>query len=179
MPKTTDNKVKILQAAARVADQHGATHLTLERVAETAQLSKGGLLYHYPNKRALLQGMLAYLLEQTESRIEHHSRGQVGAQQSITSAMIRAESEQDQTERAMAQALLTAAAEDPELLDPARARMQHWFCEVGKENPDGLILLLATEGLRFLSMLDLLPTRQFSHERLYQLLLSASEGTTA
>lgn len=179
MPAITDNKVKILHAAARVADQHGATHLTLERVAETAQLSKGGLLYHYPNKRALLEGMLAYLLAQTESRIERHRGGPAQQRQSVARAMILAESEQDQTERAMAQALLTAAAEDPQLLAPARERVQQWFCEVHREDPNGLILVLATEGLRFLSMLNLLPTAQFSRAQLYELLLSASEGTTA
>jgi AcrR family transcriptional regulator len=40
-----------------VADQ-GASSLTLDAVAQAAGVSKGGLLYHYPNKDALLAAMI-------------------------------------------------------------------------------------------------------------------------
>ena len=63
MTPSISSKQRILQAAASVVDESGAAHLTLEAVAEAAGLSKGGLLYHFPNKRALLSGMLEYLLD--------------------------------------------------------------------------------------------------------------------
>jgi AcrR family transcriptional regulator len=52
----------ILAAARQVISSHGVPRLTLEAVAAQAGISKGGLLYHFPTKDAMLQGML----------LEHH-----------------------------------------------------------------------------------------------------------
>ena len=51
--KSHDN---ILDAAQRVAGREGAGNLTLDKVACECGLSKGGLLYNFPNKEALLAG---------------------------------------------------------------------------------------------------------------------------
>ena len=44
---------KILEAAAKLADDTGPGSLSLEAVAKEAGISKGGLLYHFPSKAAL------------------------------------------------------------------------------------------------------------------------------
>ena len=43
---------RILEAAERVVAEVGAARLTLDVVAQAAGVSKGGLLYHFPSKRA-------------------------------------------------------------------------------------------------------------------------------
>ena len=48
----------ILQAAGRQVMSEGASGLTLEAVAKNAGISKGGLLYHFPSKEALILGMI-------------------------------------------------------------------------------------------------------------------------
>ncbi|MCX5496899.1 helix-turn-helix domain containing protein, partial [Kaistia dalseonensis] len=48
----------MLEAAALVAQDIGPGHLSLEAVAERAGISKGGLLYHFPTKQALLSGLV-------------------------------------------------------------------------------------------------------------------------
>src|ERR1700748_1993101 len=48
----------LLDAAERVAVRQGAAHLTLEAVAKEAKVGKGGLIYHFPSKKALFQAML-------------------------------------------------------------------------------------------------------------------------
>lgn len=48
----------ILAAARLVISLHGVPKLTLEAVAAQAGISKGGLLYHFPTKEAMLQGLL-------------------------------------------------------------------------------------------------------------------------
>ncbi len=118
--------------------------------------------------------MLDYLMQQTDARIDKHSTLLAGQPRALAQAMILAESEQDQNERAMAQALLTAAAEDPELLAPAREKLALWFEQLENDDPSGLILVLAVEGLRFLTMLNLLPTGANQATGLYQLLLDAA-----
>lgn len=170
----SQSKIKILLAAAQVTDRAGAAHLTLERVATVAQLSKGGLLYHYPNKRALLEGMLLYLLEQTEERLAHHRRTlRESARRPIAESLVLTASEQSTTERTLSQVLLAAAAEDPELLEPARTVIQRWLHEVREEDSAGLLLVLALEGLRFLTLLNLLPDPEADSAELYALLHQA------
>lgn len=176
MDAPSATKVKILLAAAEVTTTCGAAHLTLDRVAEEAAVSKGGLLYHYPNKRALLAGMLEYLLGLVRERLaEHEQQGAANHPRPVARSLILAESEQAQAERAMAQALLAAAAEDPQLLDPARVLVRQLFDAAGAEGDFSLLLLLATEGLRFLDVLDLLPDPQRDRPRLLRALLAAAE----
>ncbi|GAC1627371.1 MAG: hypothetical protein NVS4B11_24620 [Ktedonobacteraceae bacterium] len=38
--------------------QLGVKRLTIEQVAKAAGMSRGGLLYHFASKEALIQGML-------------------------------------------------------------------------------------------------------------------------
>jgi AcrR family transcriptional regulator len=47
-------------AALRVALDKGFGHVTLTSVAERAGVSKGGLLYHFPTKRKLIEAMLRH-----------------------------------------------------------------------------------------------------------------------
>ena len=68
--KSEVTRARIRVAAAKVIERDGAGHLTLEKVAAQADLSKGGLLYHYPSKDALLQGLLDHLLENRAGLID-------------------------------------------------------------------------------------------------------------
>ena len=42
--------------------------MTLDAVAQRAEVSKGGLLYHFPSKEALLQAMLARLCDRFDEK---------------------------------------------------------------------------------------------------------------
>jgi len=48
----------ILQAAGRLVATEGVSALTLDAVAKSAGISKGGLLYHFPSKEALMLAMI-------------------------------------------------------------------------------------------------------------------------
>ena len=83
----------------------------------------------------------------------------------------------------MSLAILAAAAEDPDLLGPARELISGWFESIGNESgADGVgdqigaVLLLATEGLRFLGMLNLLPMGSAERLRLSRRMLSIAEA---
>lgn len=49
---------RILEAGYAVAGQSGVAAVTLDAVANRAGVSKGGLLYHFPSKEALVAGMV-------------------------------------------------------------------------------------------------------------------------
>ncbi|NTW01817.1 MAG: TetR/AcrR family transcriptional regulator, partial [Oscillochloris sp.] len=61
----------ILAAACRVVRAEGGSRLTLEAVAREAGVSKGGLLYHFPNKEALIGGLIDQICTDFDAAIEH------------------------------------------------------------------------------------------------------------
>jgi AcrR family transcriptional regulator len=63
-------RVRVLQAAYRVAERHGVCALTLDAVAVEAGVSKGGLLYHFPSKEALVEAMVDDLCEQFTAAVD-------------------------------------------------------------------------------------------------------------
>jgi len=175
MSSGVDQKARILEAAARIVGQAGAAHLTMDAVAAESGLSKGGVLYHFPSKRSLLEGMLQKVLDDVSARTGVYRESSEDEPAAVLRARIRADSEQSPAERAMSLALLAAAAEDPELLAPARQFVGDVFAEIRSAPGDAefaLVLLLATEGLRFLDMLDLLPLSAAERQRLHGRLLS-------
>ena len=57
----TDAPSRILDAAETLIIARGVTALTLEAAAREAGVSKGGLLYHFASKEALLEALLGRL----------------------------------------------------------------------------------------------------------------------
>ncbi|QPC43774.1 TetR/AcrR family transcriptional regulator [Kaustia mangrovi] len=154
------SRLQILDAAETVVFEVGANHLTLEAVADRAGISKGGLLYHFPTKEALLQAMLRRFIE------EHHARrNELCARLPCTPdaqfrALIATKLEKDIGDDCqMAQSMLAASAESPQLLDPVREAHD---CENAilrqARDPDlARLLWLATEGLMVTEMLAMNP----------------------
>ncbi len=66
---------RILDAALTVIGQAGACRMTLEAVAAEADVSKGGLLYHFPDKESLLRGVLDRHLDRRKQWMEQHKTG--------------------------------------------------------------------------------------------------------
>ncbi|TCP54108.1 TetR family transcriptional regulator [Tamaricihabitans halophyticus] len=64
-PRATARE-QILNAYEEMLVESGPTAVTLEAVAKRAGVSKGGLLYHFGSKDALLQGLLDRLSEVNE-----------------------------------------------------------------------------------------------------------------
>ncbi|MEM6709192.1 MAG: TetR/AcrR family transcriptional regulator [Pseudomonadota bacterium] len=149
--RSTNQRPKILAAAFAVVASAGSAHLTLDAVARKAEVSKGGVLYHFPNKRALLDGMLASLIERY---------GPAADGSRALAAHIERERAPEPEVSAASLAILAAAAEDPSLLDPAREVYRSLVSSARRQSDDpelAAVLILAVEGLRFLRMLDLWP----------------------
>jgi AcrR family transcriptional regulator len=172
---TATAKMNILHAAAMVVQNRGAAHLTVDAVAEEAKLSKGGVLYHYPNKRAMIEGMLQYLLENLRLRKDKYQEEHLGEPNLTIRSLIFAAQERDPSESAMELAILAAAAEDPSLLQPAQEHIREWFRQVQLEGPVGVVVLLANEGLRFLEMLDLLSLSTDDRSEIFNQLIKMTE----
>lgn len=146
-------KEAILDAAGRVMLARGAANLTLDAVAAEAGLSKGGLLYHYASKEALLEAMVDRLIQVTEQRIDRHRRTDA-APGAWTRGYLRAclvddQPATDPTGR-LAIALLAAGATDPERIARLRARQDAWRRHLADDDIDPVLaqlVRLAADGL--------------------------------
>ena len=63
---------RICQAAIRTVSHHGLLAMTLDNVAQEAGVSKGGVMYHFPTKEALVTATLTYYGELAEQMLMTH-----------------------------------------------------------------------------------------------------------
>src|SRR5580704_395934 len=68
-------KGRIVDAAEEVVLRDGVARLTLEAAAAEAGLSKGGVLYHFPTRDALVAGMVGKIIEEFDRDIEANMEG--------------------------------------------------------------------------------------------------------
>ncbi|NED98339.1 TetR/AcrR family transcriptional regulator [Phytoactinopolyspora alkaliphila] len=61
---------RILDALQRILMQEGLHAVTLESVADHAGVSKGGLLYHFPTKEAMLDSFVQRMCEAAEHEFQ-------------------------------------------------------------------------------------------------------------
>jgi len=157
--KSEQTRARIRVAAAKVIERDGAGHLTLEKVAAEAGVSKGGLLYHYPSKDALLQGLLDHLLENRAGLVDDLGSADEVSNAVLLNNLIDADFDLPKDERIMAQGLIAASAENPELIAPAQHHVEAVFAQLGKAKTTAMsarTIFLASQGLQFLELLGLL-----------------------
>lgn len=68
--KAADTREVIFVAASKILINEGLSSLTLAKVAQEAGLSKGGLLYHFPNKVSLIDAIFEYHNAIFEERLD-------------------------------------------------------------------------------------------------------------
>lgn len=146
---------RILEAARAIAAREGAGKITIEAVAKEAGLSKGGVLYNFPTKKALLSGLLDQMLKAHRELLakvpeRHPARTLSGHLETV----IQSKDVDDD----LSMAILAAAATDPRLLDPLRTELT---CDLERILTDAqdaraaMIAVLAIQGLRFQRLLNL------------------------
>lgn len=73
-----DTRRRIIDAFASLLVHHGERAATLDAVAERAKVSKGGLLYHFGSKRALVTGLLERVRSLSHAEAEAMRRAPEG-----------------------------------------------------------------------------------------------------
>jgi AcrR family transcriptional regulator len=69
VPERPSARDKILDALERILIDGGTGGVTLDAVAEAAQVSKGGLLYHFRSKAALFEGLTERLATEIDRAV--------------------------------------------------------------------------------------------------------------
>jgi AcrR family transcriptional regulator len=152
-----------LDAAEALASKVGANHMSLDAVARKAGISKGGLLYQFPSKVALLQGMLERYVERLEApqKRARKGNGKVSEATRLLAARLATRGDNDIAKRRRGSfGMIAAIAERPDLLDPIRAAHGRIWKKLHETSTDPELTLLtwfALEGLLFVELFGTSP----------------------
>ena len=170
---------RIIDAAEQVVIEAGAGHLTLEAVAAKAGVSRGGFLYHFPNKEAMLKGMLDRFRRQIdESRTKMLSKTPAGPEREAGAYVQTFLAEDGDKYKYVTAAIIASGAHAPELLATARLGYRQSLTDLTK---DGLrferaaVITLATQGLRLIEVLSLSPFNDEERRSIVEELLSLTK----
>lgn len=140
----------ILEAAVRVTERLGVTGLTLESAAAEAGVTKPGLMYHFPNRDALLLAIQRHLTEEFEERLtaELDRPAEEATPQERAAAYARVGASGGAAKAELA--FMVESASRPELSAVWSALMERWAPMPGsgeRREVDLLIARLAADGL--------------------------------
>jgi len=158
-----DTKARILDAAEEVVLRDGVSRLTLDAAAAEAGLSKGGVLYHFPTRDALVAGMVAKIIDEFDRDINGRLEDDEGPgrylRAYIGATMEPGAPHPDRQDR-LGAALIAAAAAQPELLRPLQEAADRWQVELEHDGLDpttATLLRLACDGLWLCDLFGLAP----------------------
>jgi AcrR family transcriptional regulator len=165
MPRAR-TKDRLLDAAGAVVMREGAQALTLDAVAEEAEVSKGGLLYHFKSKRDLVEGMV-------ERWLAEFGREMADEDAAFVRGYIKASAPAGNE-----LGMLAALVADPSLLVAVRKQYGIWQDRVereGRDPVDATVARLAADGLWLAELLGMGPPTGELRERVLQRLLDLAE----
>lgn len=145
-------RTEILDAALRVIEHGGVTAVTFESVADRAGLTKGGLMYHFPTREALLLALHEHLAAQWEASLAAAAGKPAQDATSVERVAAYARVATSSATRAELMLMLETVNE-PEMHQPWHDVLSRWappLPEPGKVPPaelHQLIARLAADGL--------------------------------
>lgn len=175
----SSKSLEIIIAANNIIETEGIAAFTLEKVAQHAKISKGGLLYHFPSKEALIVGMIKQLILQYNHDINYHlekdeHKNKPGA---LIRAYAKATFEPRSTLFQLSHSLIAVVSTNIKLLDPLKEQFDNWqtmLLDDGLSEQVAFMLRLAVDGLWFAELLDLAPPTDEQKIELKHLLIDLS-----
>jgi AcrR family transcriptional regulator len=155
-----DTRQLLLDAAERVVQRDGVGKLTLDAVAQEAGVSKGGVLYHFRTKHALIEGMVLAQMDAYESEQRRREQADPHPVGRRTRAYILASFSESKPKDSNGAGMIAAIANDPQLMGIIQARFTKWQAEMLNDGLDAVtatLIRLATDGLWFAQLFATAP----------------------
>jgi len=155
--KASETRDLIFEASSRILVAEGLSSLTLAKVASEAGLSKGGLLYHFPNKVALINAIFENQNCIFETRLEELSAAEGHGPGAWLKAYARASVEQivDPQTASLYASLFAAEEKYASAHALMRQKYTEWQSKVencGLDPNWATLIRLAVDGLWFSEM---------------------------
>ncbi|MFD6949914.1 TetR family transcriptional regulator [Nocardiopsis sp. TSRI0078] len=125
---TSNTRDRILDSLQAILVNEGYSGVTLEAVARDASVSKGGLLYHFPSKAAMLTG----LIERLSALAEEEFREAVEGGEGVVRVFLRTSLPRSPQERELYWAVIAALRGQEDLPEEATRRVQDLFSRWGE-----------------------------------------------
>ncbi|MCS6892321.1 MAG: TetR/AcrR family transcriptional regulator [Rhodovarius sp.] len=178
-----DTRNRVLDAAERIVHARGVAALTLDAAAREAGVSKGGLLYHFATKEALLaalmQRLAAFIRADFEATRERVPPGPGRTARAVLAWHFGGCSMGDERLDRATAVFLATFHHDPALLDPVRAVLAEIRAAAEAEGlppGHGLAVLLACDGLFMAHMFRLWQPDEAQKAALQQVLTGLVEA---
>jgi len=146
----SNTRDRILDSLQDILISEGYSGVTLEAVARAASVSKGGLLYHFPSKAAMLTGLIERLSGLAEEEFREAREGGEG----VVRVFLRTSLPQSPEERELYWAVIAALRGQEDMPEEATRTVQylfsHWGSLLHEELTDPVlaeIILRAGDGL--------------------------------
>ncbi len=169
----------ILQAAEAIVIESGAVRMTLDAVAERSGISKGGLMYHFSTKEALLQAMIermAVRFEGLRTKAREEMSEEHTTELMVEIRMFQGWSEEDHR---LGAALLAVTANQPELVRTMREVLRDRFFNhiTSRDNfTETAILFFAAFGMHFHDLINLSLLDKKQKTEIYEKLMRHARG---
>ncbi len=167
-------KEEILLAASKIVSERGIFSLTLESAALEAGISKGGLLYHFPSKEALVKGMVEHLAQNYREKVAAKAAESPEEKGKWIKSYVTVTFKEQYQNQGMHAGLLAAKAVNKELLNPIQELYHDWETEVETDGIDPIkasIIQLAADGIWLSELLDTRHIDEEKKEAIYERLI--------
>lgn len=144
----TSKKQQLIEAAIGIVEKQGVAAVTYESLAAAAGMSKSGLIYHFPSRKALLDCLNQYMAANWEREMINCAGGL--ADELTELERLRAAFLVMSRSATLADLLLTIdAVTEPELMQPWYEVMRRWCVmpESIADNPNLYLLQVIADGL--------------------------------
>lgn len=125
---TSNTRDRILDALQDILISDGYSSVTLELVARTAEVSKGGLLYHFPSKAAMMVG----LMERIRAMAEEEFQEAVVSEEGVVRYFLRTSLPQSTQERELYWAVIAALRSKEDIPPEAATLVKELFDRWGE-----------------------------------------------
>ncbi len=174
---------ELLAAAERIVRRDGVGRLTLDAVAAEAGTSKGGLLYHFASREALITAMVERHVDSFSASLDAEMAEDPEPRGRWTRAYLRTTAPLDgPSDGATATGLLAAMASNPALADTLRERYASWRAEMSQDglpDADAMVVALAADGLWMADLLGFAAPVGAQRRQILARLTELAGGATA
>lgn len=169
------NRDIIIDAAEQLVAEQGAAHLTFDALCQETGISKGGVLYHFANKDALLAAMLQRMVARFDALREDFRAEFAGDRHCELKSILLASLNSGAECAQLSSGMLAAAANNPTLLEPLQSHVRSTFDEIKETSADAEfaeMLFFSVHGARLFEQLQLCTHCQADREQFATKLLA-------
>ncbi len=168
----------ILDATKEIILENGLAALTLDAAAKKADISKGGLLYHFPNKEALTKGVAQYIFEEFSYHFYQYADNDPDEKGKWTRALIKASQYDLKHNVELNAAILAASSLEPDIAENISRGYNVILEKLDDDHISPLTattVRLALDGIYYSQMLHVAPLEKGKVDEVIQQLMEMTK----